>query len=44
MIKRDWREPPAKDQHGRRHFGRAAVDDQNDDEQKAEKPGSDERK
>ena len=43
MKQGDRNEPPAEDQHGGRHPGRAAADDENDDNQKAEKRGDDER-
>ena len=43
MKQSDWREPPAKDQHGGSHLGGAALDDKKDNEQEAEKRGDDER-
>ena len=43
MKQRDRNKPPANRQHSVAHLGGAAVDDQKDDEQEAEKGGDDER-
>ena len=43
MKQRDRHEPPAKRQHSVAHLGRAAADDQKDDQQEAEKRGDNER-
>ena len=43
MIEGDWRQPPAKREHGGGDLGGAAVDDKKDNEQEAKKRGDDER-